>query len=105
MSTDDDEPIILSRYEPDSQAIPEEEWARLARERWVQLDHRPQENAPHVRKMLDRTLNIQPMKGDGRYFKVSIYHPKWVVYLKEHFRDLDDAKYAAEEMNHLILSS
>jgi hypothetical protein len=75
------------------------------REAWEHLDHHPVENAPWRKVYGKRQLYIQPMKGDGGYFKVTIYHPDWTVRLKKRFTDLNDAMYEAEAMNHLILGS
>jgi hypothetical protein len=75
------------------------EWCPLLKKmyEWQQLDHYPKENAPHVATTPTKTLCLQPMYGDGRYYTASVKTETWVLALRERFRDLDEAKRACEK--------
>jgi len=71
---------------------------------WTHLDHYPQGSAPYVKDVHDRRLNIQPMYGDGQYFSVSIHHAEWIFHFKKRFRNLAEAKSAAERISSLLVT-
>jgi len=50
-------------------------------------------------------LFVQPMCGDGIWFKAIIQHPKFTMVLKEQFRDLEKAQNECLEFAVRILGS
>lgn len=66
---------------------------------WTLQPHTPMENAPYLyRDPRDHfpgmQLFVQPMQGDGLWYKVIIQHDQFTLVLKKHFRSLNDAQLA-----------
>lgn len=52
--------------------------------------------APHMAKHAGMALFIQPMYGDGIYYRVIIQHNDWTMTLKKQYKDIESAQLACE---------
>lgn len=54
--------------------------------------------APYLAHLGEMRLFVQPIYGDGWWYKNIIQHPDWILTFSRRYRNLDEAKAAIESI-------
>ena len=62
--------------------------------KWSKADN--QMMSPHMARHAGMALFVQPMYGDGIYYRVIIQHNYWTMTLRKRYNDIESAQLACE---------